>query len=189
MAPASAARHMFRMWILLRGVSRTQSTRGRFSLSVTSSGALDEVRCIAIGDTGGRSDRCRHDHHRVEWDKNRWPRCADIGTLACSRILRDGFPGSACNGFARPLRPSSSAMTRKPAVGGNEIDELYSLVTLDSAVRSVLRNRDPLAPVVATGEALGWLDGQKRLRDATGVAERSIGTRGDESRKRAAGWF
>ena len=36
MAPASAARYMLRMWILLRGVSRTQSTRGRFSLSDTS---------------------------------------------------------------------------------------------------------------------------------------------------------
>src|SRR3984957_11863400 len=35
-APASAARYMLRMWILLSGVSRRQRTRGRFSLRQTS---------------------------------------------------------------------------------------------------------------------------------------------------------
>jgi len=137
--------------------------KGAFLLKRYVSGALDEVRCIAIGDTGERSDAARHDHHCVGRIRTAGHVRADI---------RIGLLANFAGPFAKDLRNEVRAAFEakflgddpQAAVGGNEVDEFYSLVTLDSR-QEVFQEQRPTGTGGGHCEVLGWLDGQKRLRD------------------------
>jgi hypothetical protein len=64
------------MWMRLKGVSRTQRTSGRRSLSV--GGALDEVGGEAVRDAGERAHGAGKDDHRGDRAGATGDRSADI---------------------------------------------------------------------------------------------------------------
>ena len=66
-APASAARLMFRKWILLKGVSRTQRMSGRPLLKAYVGSALDQIRGQPMGDSCQSAHAARQDNHAIRW--------------------------------------------------------------------------------------------------------------------------
>src|SRR4030095_10487153 len=84
---------------------------------------------------------------------------------ACSRILLDGFPRICVTTLERPFSPSSSAITRRPLSEAMKFTVLTRLSRL-MASRKCLRNKEPLAPVVATVRFSGADKGKKFSSEA-----------------------
>ena len=153
MAPASAARYMLRIWILLSGVSRTQRTRGRFSLSETSAARSISCGGDAVGDAGQSADAARDDDHGVSGIRTAGHVGSDVGVrlhLDFARCPVGGSTQNLADEIGSAFQSEFFGHNAQGAVGRDEIHRFDALRRASTASRKCRRKMAPLAPVVAT---------------------------------------